>query len=57
MKGFFARAFCVKEFEEFGLDDDIKQANTSFVRKELWRNPLLLKAETKIVRCTRGAIF
>ncbi len=60
-RGFFARAFCVKEFAELGLDSGIKQANTSFsLEKGTLRGihyQLAPKAETKIVRCTRGAIF
>ncbi|MPZ54308.1 MAG: dTDP-4-dehydrorhamnose 3,5-epimerase [Acidimicrobiia bacterium] len=59
-RGFFARAFCQKEFEEHGLKAEIAQANIAFNRfKGTLRGMHFQyppKAETKLVRCTRGAI-
>jgi dTDP-4-dehydrorhamnose 3,5-epimerase len=60
-RGFFARAFCVQEFGQHNLTPHICQANTSLsVHKGTLRGmhyQLAPKAETKIVRCTRGALF
>ncbi len=60
-RGFFARAFCQKEFEAHGLKPVIAQANVAFnhlkgtLRGMHFQFPLA--AETKVVRCTRGAIL
>lgn len=60
-RGFFARTFCAREFREHGLDDRLVQGNMSFSRiKGTLRGmhyQLPPAAETKFVRCTRGAIF
>lgn len=60
-RGFFARAFCQHEFRDRGLKPVIAQANiASNHRKGTLRGmhfqypPM---AETKLVRCTRGAIL
>jgi dTDP-4-dehydrorhamnose 3,5-epimerase len=60
-RGFFARAFCQHEFRDHGLKPVIAQANiASNNRKGTLRGmhfqypPM---AETKLVRCTRGAIL
>jgi dTDP-4-dehydrorhamnose 3,5-epimerase len=59
-RGFFARAFCQHEFEAHGLKPVIAQANISFnyrkgtVRGLHFQHPP--HAETKFVRCSRGAI-
>ena len=59
-RGFFARAFSQDEFRDHGLDPVIAQANVGFnryrgtVRGMHFQFPP--KAETKLVRCTRGAI-
>jgi dTDP-4-dehydrorhamnose 3,5-epimerase len=60
-RGFFARAFCQHEFEERGLKPLIAQANVAYNRKagtlrgmHFQRPP---RAETKLVRATRGAIL
>ena len=59
-RGFFARAFCQKEFEAHGLKAVIAQANISFnYRKGIVRGlhfQFPSAAETKFVRCSRGAI-
>ena len=59
-RGFFARSFCQKEFEAHGLKPLIAQANISFnYRKGTVRGlhfQFPQAAETKFVRCSRGAI-
>lgn len=60
-RGFFARAFCQHEFSDHGLKPIIAQANIAFnLRRGTMRGMHFQfppKAETKFVRCTRGAIF
>jgi dTDP-4-dehydrorhamnose 3,5-epimerase len=60
-RGFFARAFCQKEFEAHGLKTIIAQANVAFNRKKGTLRGMHFQyppaAETKLVRCTRGAIL
>lgn len=60
-RGFFARAFCVNEFKQHDLDANIVQINNSLsVDKGTLRGmhyQLAPKAETKIVRCIKGALF
>ena len=60
-RGFFARAFCQKEFAQHGLKPLVAQCNTSYNhRKGTLRGlhyQLPPAAETKLVRCTRGAIY
>ena len=60
-RGFFARVFCAQEFGDFGLVTNFVQFNTS-----LSVDPGTLRgmhyqartsAETKVVRCIKGAIF
>ncbi len=60
-RGFFARAFCQKEFRVHGLNPTIAQAN---IASNILRGTLRgmhfqfpPAAETKLVRCTRGAIL
>jgi dTDP-4-dehydrorhamnose 3,5-epimerase len=59
-RGYFARAFCMREFADHGHVIQIVQANTSFsARKGTLRGmhyQLAPKAETKLVRCLRGAL-
>jgi dTDP-4-dehydrorhamnose 3,5-epimerase len=60
-RGFFARAFCQNEFEAHGLKAIIAQANIAStllkgtVRGMHFQFPPA--AETKLIRCTRGAIL
>src|SRR5215475_13740088 len=60
-RGFFARAFCQHEFESHGLKPMIAQANIAHnklkgaIRGMHFQFPPV--AETKAVRCTRGAIL
>jgi dTDP-4-dehydrorhamnose 3,5-epimerase len=59
-RGYFARTFCQHELAEHGLKPVIAQANAAYnntagtVRGMHFQFPP--RAETKIVRCTRGAI-
>jgi dTDP-4-dehydrorhamnose 3,5-epimerase len=59
-RGYFARAFCQHEFEERGLKPVIAQANVAFNRVAGTLRGMHFQfppaAETKVVRCTRGAI-
>lgn len=59
-RGFFARGFCQREFEEHGLKPVIAQGNIAHNRKKGTVRGMHFQfppaAETKLVRCTRGAI-
>ena len=60
-RGFFARAFCQKEFADHGLKPLIAQANVAYNFKKGTLRGMHFQfppaAETKLVRCTRGAIL
>jgi len=60
-RGFFARVWCKKEFQQHGLNSDLLQSNVGFSdRKGTVRGLHFQKsphAEAKVVRCTRGAIL
>ena len=60
-RGFFARAFCQNEFSEHGLKPVIAQANLAYNHKKGTLRGMHFQippaAETKLVRCTRGAIL
>lgn len=60
-RGFFARVFCQHEFDAHGLKPVIAQANVAYNRKEGTLRGMHFQfppaAETKLVRCTRGAIL
>ncbi|HYA34877.1 MAG TPA: dTDP-4-dehydrorhamnose 3,5-epimerase [Candidatus Binataceae bacterium] len=60
-RGFFARAFCREEFLAHGLNPAVMQCNVSFnpVRGTLrgMHYQIAPAQESKLVRCTRGAIF
>ena len=60
-RGFFARAFCLNELKEYGIDFPIAQVNVSFskIRGTLrglhfQRQPY---RESKLMRCTKGSIY
>jgi dTDP-4-dehydrorhamnose 3,5-epimerase len=60
-RGFFARGWCHDEFVQHGLNPGAAQLNIAFNHRRgtlrgmhFQRTP---KAEAKLVRCTRGAIF
>ena len=60
-RGFFARAFCQKEFAAHGLHPDFVQCNVSFnIRRGTLRGMHYQReprSEAKLVRCTQGAIL
>ncbi len=60
-RGFYARALCEKEFSANGMSMKIVQSNISFSKKKgTLRGMHYQEAphlETKIVRCTQGAIY
>lgn len=60
-RGFFARAFCAREFEEHGLKPVVAQINLSFnERKGTMRGLHFQQApatEAKFMRCISGAIY
>ncbi len=59
-RGYFARTFCQHEFEAHGLKPVIAQANLAFNAKKGTLRGMHFQfppaAETKLVRCPRGAI-
>jgi dTDP-4-dehydrorhamnose 3,5-epimerase len=60
-RGFFARTFCANEFKAHGLKPTVAQANLSFNHLKGTLRGLHFQAppvaETKLVRCTAGAIL
>lgn len=60
-RGFFARTFCVREFESVGLRPAVAQCNLSFTYKMGTVRGMHYLAppatEAKLVRCVRGAIY
>ena len=60
-RGFFARLWCQEEFEEHGLVPNVVQANISFSKiKGTLRGMHYQEephAETKFIRCAKGAIY
>lgn len=60
-RGFFARSWCKNEFQAQGLDTNLAQCNISFNRHKGTLRGMHYQspphAETKLVRCTRGAIY
>jgi dTDP-4-dehydrorhamnose 3,5-epimerase len=60
-RGFFARAFCQEEFCSRGLETQFVQCSISFNTKRGTLRGMHYQedphAETKVVRCTMGAIY
>jgi dTDP-4-dehydrorhamnose 3,5-epimerase len=60
-RGLFARTWCLREFEARGLDTRIAQCSTSVTKTKGTLRGMHYQAppfaETKLVRCTRGAIY
>jgi len=60
-RGFFARTWCAKEFQTHGLKSEFVQSNSAFSKKRGTLRGLHYQRapyeETKLVRCTGGAIF
>jgi dTDP-4-dehydrorhamnose 3,5-epimerase len=60
-RGFFARSWCQQEFEQQGLNSNLVQCSNSFnpqkstLRGMHYQMPPY--AETKVVRCIKGAIY
>jgi dTDP-4-dehydrorhamnose 3,5-epimerase len=60
-RGFFARAWCEREFEEHGLSTRVVQCNLAYNHVKATLRGLHYQAaphaEVKLVRCMRGAIY
>lgn len=60
-RGFFARSWCQREFQERGLAADVMQINVGYTVKRGGLRGLHFQAapnaEAKTARCTKGAIF
>lgn len=60
-RGFFARGWCQNEFEAHGLAPRVVQANISYNKKRGTLRGMHYQIapyeETKLVRCTRGALY
>ncbi len=60
-RGFFARTFCQKEFKANGLNPNLVQCSVSFNKKKGTLRGMHYQVspheETKLVRCTSGAIY
>ncbi len=60
-RGFFARTFCADEFLAHGLKPTVAQCNLSFNHQKGTLRGMhyqtLPAAETKLIRCTQGAIY
>lgn len=60
-RGWFARSWCAREFEQHGLDANLAQCNISWnatrgtLRGMHFQKPP--HTEAKLVRCTSGAVF
>jgi dTDP-4-dehydrorhamnose 3,5-epimerase len=60
-RGFFARAFCKKEYSEYTLPNNICQINNSLSKRSGTLRGMHFqiapKSEDKIVRCIKGAVY
>jgi dTDP-4-dehydrorhamnose 3,5-epimerase len=60
-RGFFARTYCVREFEEHGLDPRVVQRSQSYNRRRATLRGMHFQIaphlENKVVTCTQGAIY
>ena len=60
-RGFFARAFCQREFQEHGIASDVRQANISLSSRAGTLRGLHFQyppaCENKFIRCISGAIL
>lgn len=61
MRGFFARTFCTREFQERGLEAPFAQCSISFNHRRATLRGVHYQsapfAEAKLVRCTTGRIY
>jgi dTDP-4-dehydrorhamnose 3,5-epimerase len=60
-RGFFARSWCRREFEEHGLNPQLAQCNISFNSRKGTMRGMHYQAnpyeEAKLIRCTMGSIY
>ena len=60
-RGFFARSWCREEFEQYGLRSNVVQCSISFNSRKGTLRGMHYQAgryaESKLVRCTKGAIY
>jgi dTDP-4-dehydrorhamnose 3,5-epimerase len=60
-RGFFARAFCAREFEHHGIHPEVIQVNMSYSHRKGTLRGMHYQvppaSEPKVVRCVRGAIW
>lgn len=60
-RGFFARSWCQREFASHGLNPKLAQCNVSVTSRKGTLRGIHFQAapfaETRLVRCTRGAIY
>ncbi|GAB3008172.1 dTDP-4-dehydrorhamnose 3,5-epimerase [Cyclobacterium sediminis] len=60
-RGYFGRVFCKNEFDKVGIESNIAQTNMSFNPKKGTLRGMHYQVspyeETKLVKCTSGAIF
>jgi dTDP-4-dehydrorhamnose 3,5-epimerase len=60
-RGYFARTWCQREFEEHGLNPKLVQCSVSFNSRKGTLRGIHYQAapspESKLVRCTRGVIY
>jgi len=60
-RGFFARAYCEKEFRDHGIKSAVVQANVSYNKYKHTLRGMHFQTEpygeAKLVRCTKGAIY
>jgi len=59
-RGFFARSFCQREFQEHGLNPNLAQCNISYNKVKGTMRGMHFQAapfqEAKLVRCTQGVV-
>jgi dTDP-4-dehydrorhamnose 3,5-epimerase len=60
-RGFFARSWCQKEFQKYGLNCNLVQCNISYNKNKGTLRGMHYQIEpypeAKLVRCTQGAIY
>jgi dTDP-4-dehydrorhamnose 3,5-epimerase len=60
-RGFFARGFCQREFEEHGMIPQVVQANISYNKYKGTLRGMHYQVspceETKFLRCTKGSVY
>ena len=60
-RGFFARSWCKREFQEIGLNTNILQSNIAFSKRRGTLRGLHYQTkpyeETKFIRCTKGIVY